>query len=420
MTSRFISKLCKKVWVRAASFLLLALLTAYLARVLSPYLPKDFAFQAGADSVAALLKVLTSSMLAVTTFSLSIAVFAFATAAGSATPRATVLLQEDRTTQNVLATFLGAFLFGLVGLISLYAKIYDASGKIVVFLFTVVVIGLVVITLISWINHLMQFGRMDDTLSRVEEAATAALRAHLDNPYLGGQSIIGTTPRRCIDIRAVETGYVQYIDMEALHKCAEKLDTQIYVRCLPGQFMSCGEVLLSLEFVAVTESQEAAMRRAFTIGSRRTFESDPRFGLIVLSEIASKALSPAVNDPGTAISILGRFVRILSHWHERTDVDVDYKRLYISSITVNDVIEDAFRPIGRDGASLVEVQIRLQKALLSLSRIAPEVFANSASQMSLEALERAEATLVLKSDLKSIRAIACLIQPLVNTSSAFR
>jgi hypothetical protein len=68
----------------------------------------------------------------------------------------------------------------------------------------------------------------------------------------------------------------------------------------------------------------------------------------------------------------------------------------------------------------VEVQIRLQKALLSLSRIAPEVFANSASQMSLEALERAEATLVLKSDLESIRAIACLIQPLVNTSSAFR
>ena len=88
-------------------------------------------------------------MLAVTTFSLSIAVQAFSAASGSATPRATVLLQEGRTTQNVLATFLGALLFGLVGLISLRADLHEASGKVVVFLFTIVV--LVLVALIGWI-----------------------------------------------------------------------------------------------------------------------------------------------------------------------------------------------------------------------------------------------------------------------------
>jgi uncharacterized membrane protein len=46
----------------------------------------------------------------------------------------------------------------------------------------------------------------------------------------------------------------------------------------------------------------------------RYFDEDPRFGLITLSEIASRALSPAVNDPGTAIQIISSYVRLFSLW----------------------------------------------------------------------------------------------------------
>jgi uncharacterized membrane protein len=315
-----------------------------------------------------------------------------------------------------LATFLGAFLFGLVGLIALHAEFYDAAGKTVVFFFTIAVIGSVVVTLISWINHLMQFGRMDDTLGRVERVATAALRARLDKPYLGGRPMKGVALQECIDILAVETGYVQHIDMETLQSSAEELDTQIYVCCPPGSFAVRGEVLLSVEIRPISASQEAAMRRTVKISSRRTFEDDPRFGLIVLTEIASKALSPAVNDPGTAISILGRLVRILSHWCERTDTEVRFQRIFVPPVTAHDILEDAFRPIGRDGASLVEVQIRLHKALLSLSRIAPEAFAQSALQISCGALDQAEASSLLKSQLTTLRAVANLMQPLADAA----
>ena len=54
----------------------------------------------------------------------------------------------------------------------------------------------------------------------------------------------------------------------------------------------------------------------FVLGNDRQFDEDPRFGLIVLSEIASRALSPAVNDPGTAIGIIGRLVRLFVLWSE--------------------------------------------------------------------------------------------------------
>ena len=59
------------------------------------------------------------------------------------------------------------------------------------------------------------------------------------------------------------------------------------------------------------EDVHKAVAEAFTIGAERTFDQDPRFGLCVLAEIASRALSPAVNDPGTAIDVIGRAVRLL-------------------------------------------------------------------------------------------------------------
>lgn len=402
----YFHELLEKVWLRVIGFAVLAIIAAVLARVVSPYLPDAIALETASEAVSELLRILTSSMLAVTIFSLSIAVAAFAGAATTGTPRAVALLQQDRTTQNVLATFLGAFLFGLVGLIALNARFYDDSGKVVVFFFTIVVIGLVVVALIRWIGHLMEFGRMGDTLDRVERASSDALRKRLENPCLGGQPLIAALPHDLVDVTSTKTGYIQHIDMPALQDCAEELDERLFVRRLPGKFVAHGEPLLSVETTKATEKQVQAMRRAFTIGKRRTFDEDPRFGLIVLTEIASRALSPAVNDPGTAIDILGRHVRILSQWREARDTEVRFEGVFVPAIAVRDAIEDAFRPIARDGVSLVEVQVRLQKALASLSQIAPEIFEQSCKHMARAALGRAEAASLLPSDLAEIRSAA--------------
>jgi len=402
----YLREMLKKVWVRVVGFALLALVAAGLARVLSPYLPEVLALQTGSKAVAQLLGILTSSMLAVTTFSLSIAVSAFTAATSTATPRATILLQEDRTTQNVLATFLGAFLFGLVGLIALHADFYNASGKVVVFLFTIVVIGLVVVALIRWIGHLMQFGRMDDTLDRVERAAAAALRRRLDNPYLGGAPLLGAVPARCVTVPSMATGYVQHIDMQALQDCAADVATRLFVLRLPGSFVAPGVPLVSAHDGPIEEAHATALRRAFTVGAQRTFEDDPRFGLIVLTEIASRALSPAVNDPGTAIDILGRHLRILSQWRERKDAEVQFDRVYVCPIAVQDVIEDAFRPIARDGASLYEVQVRLLKSLQALHAGAPGIFAPACEAMSREVIQRAEAGSLLPLEMAALRSAA--------------
>ena len=105
----------KKLWFRATLFAIVAIITALLSILFKSMIPESVSVKVGAEAVDNILNILTSSMLAVTTFSLSIMVTAYGSATTNVTPRATRLVVEDVTTQNVLATFIGSFLFSLVG-----------------------------------------------------------------------------------------------------------------------------------------------------------------------------------------------------------------------------------------------------------------------------------------------------------------
>ena len=396
MTSKIgwhLLRILRKVWVRVTAFALLAIVTAGVAQVVAHLIPSSWTVKIGAESVDQVLDILASSMLAVTTFSLAIAISAFSAAASTATPRATALLQEDSTAQNVLATFLGAFLFSLVGIIALQAGYYSSNGRLILFVATAFVIGLVVVALLRWIGHLMNFGRMGDTLDRVEEAATAALEKRLEDPFLGGRPLVSEIPNTCIPLLSTEAGYVLHIAVGEIDSVAEKLRIKVWLGALPGSFVHQAIPLLYVEREIRDGDALQQLRAAFTIGAERSFEQDPRFGLSVISEIASRALSPAVNDPGTAISILGRLVRILSRWKNDPRPRIDYERVFVPPIIPAELIVDAFRPIVRDGAACVEVQIRLQKALYALAAIAPDIFAEPAYEMAAHARSRASDTL---------------------------
>lgn len=398
-TWRLVS-LGRKLWLRAALYALLGVATALVAALADRLPLGDAGF--GAASVETILTILASSMLAVTTFSLGIMVSALAGAAQTATPRAVALLMQDGTTQTVLATFLGAFLFSLVALIALKAGIYGAAGRMVLFLVTLAMVAAIVLTMLRWIAHLSAFGRMGDVLARVEAAAGAALAARLAAPYLGGHPRRGALPAGAVPVFPATAGYVQHLDAGALQAAAEAAGVQVHVADLPGAFADPGGPLC---WLSAPVEDAGPFARAFTLGPVRQFDQDPRFGLQVLAEIASRALSPAVNDPGTAIDVLGRAVRLLGPWAKRREVALVHPRLWVPEIRVQDLFEDVFRPVARDGAALVEVQIRLQKALIALARLDPGDFTRAAARQSAEALARAEAVLVVEADREVLRAL---------------
>jgi len=229
----------KRLWFRTTLFSLAGVVTALLAIALRDFVPPSLPAKIGADSVDKILGIIASSMLAVTTFSLSIIVSAYGAASNGVTPRATTLVMEDSTTQNALATFIGSFLFSLVGIIALSTGAYGAQGRVVLFAVTLLMIVLIVYTLLRWIGHLSTLGRVGETIDRVEAATLAALEHRARWPYLGGapypESFV--LPSSALTIASTDTGYVQHIDISGLAAVAEKHQLKIYLEVLPGTFV---------------------------------------------------------------------------------------------------------------------------------------------------------------------------------------
>ena len=406
----------RRLWVRAALFGVLGVAAAIGGRFIAPWLPHDILHLSGAQSVRGLLNILASSMLAVTTFSLSIMVQAYGAAAAAVTPRAVNLLLQDRTSQTVLSTFLGAFLFALVGLIALEAGAYGDPGRVVLFLATIGVTVAVVIAILRWISHLTTFGRLGDTTRRVEEAAQDALRERLARPCLGGVAAADGRPAGCVPVMAGSIGYLRHIDMPRLQSIASDMHDKgaasgpvLFVGCLPGSYLHTASPLVWLAQGAGTEGLEDRLRTAFTLGDERSFDQDPRFGLCVLTEIAERALSPAVNDPGTAIDVLGRVVRVLAEWPDQDVTTPEFPLVAVPPLRLEDMFDDVFPAIARDGAGIFAVQMRLQKALLALAEIAPATFAAAAADHSARALIDAEARLIHPGALERLRAASAAV-----------
>jgi uncharacterized membrane protein len=412
-----LTQLTKQLWFKATLFSLLGVVTALLAIALKEWIPFSLSARIGADAVDNILGIIASSMLAVTTFSLSIMVAAYGAASTGATPRATTLVIEDTTTQNALATFIGSFLFSLVGIIALSTGAYGGQGRVLLFAVTIGVVILIVYMLLRWINHLSKLGRVGETIDRVEKATIAAINHRVRWPFLGGCAYPDgwVLPSSARPVVSGTTGYVQHIDVQALNEVARGCEAQLFLEILPGSFVHPGMPLVHIaraseEGLDGDDPLASKVLACLSIGVRRTFEHDPRFGLSVLSEIASRALSSAVNDSGTAIDVLGRGVRSLACWgtfelHEAvTQPECD--RMFLHGLNVDDLFDDFFGPIARDGAGIVEVDIRMMKALIALSQINPGLFSAAATRQADRLLARADAALVLDEEKQRLRALA--------------
>lgn len=411
-----LTQLGRTLWLRASLFALLAITTALIAIPVERFIADPLPFSIGADSVGDILNILASSMLAVTTFSLSVMVSAYTAASSGATPRATQLVRQDSTTQNVLATFIGSFLFSLVGIIALSSGVYGDNGRLILFIVTIGIIVLIVVTMLRWIEHLSLLGRLGETTNRVEEVASRAIQQRIDYPCLGARRLDWDHLPPYLDnsIYPQKTGYIQHIDIGKLNRIAEQAEIEITVLAEPGQFIHPAEPVVCFSD-EINDEIEATIRSAFTVSNERSFDQDPRFGLSVLAEIASRALSPAVNDPGTAIDIVSRMVRILEPWRKHVSIDDDheeiiYPRVRIAEIKLDDLFDDVFLSIGRDGASLIEIQLRLQKTLLALKQLCPECFAEQVDRHSQMAFQRAQQALSLDADKQRLQELVDHIQ----------
>ena len=400
--SFYLRRLLHKMWFLPAVFSALAVLTIVVAFYLARWAPEELPFTISQEAVQSILEILATSLLTVSVFALSTLVAALSSASASTTPRAAQLIVEDRSAQTSISVFIGAFLFSILAILGLSAGIYSSAGRMLLFSVTLGVVALVVVALIRWIAQISDIGRVRHTIERVEVATADALRTLQEHPLFDCRQLEGEP--KGAPISTSKLGYIQHFDAHRLQTLASEHNLQITITARPGTYVSAARPLMTVEG-DVNEELESELIKTFVVGDQRSFDSDPRFGLVVLAEIADRALSPGVNDPGTAIDVIGTLTRLLAGWQPRKPTRVENDRIVVAPLSPQDLLEDAFRPIARDGAGMVEVVLRLLNGLEILSQLNPHL-RGAALAAAQDVAARAQHSLKAPGDLRALRAAA--------------
>src|SRR5690606_24361975 len=131
---------------------------------------------------------------------------------------------------------------------------YEHSGRFVLFLVTIFVFSLVIISFVRWVDRIARLGRLGNTVDKVEAATDAALRARARLPALGAK-VATRIEQEGTPVFTKSVGYIQNIDLAKLQSVAEQIDSEISVCLILGSFVSPGEPLAYISKADLSEAQ---------------------------------------------------------------------------------------------------------------------------------------------------------------------
>jgi uncharacterized membrane protein len=387
----------RRLWLTAALYSVIGVAAALVAAQFGRYVPADFPLKLGSGAVDDILGILASSMLAVATFSLTTLVAAYTSVVGNASSRAARLLVADGGIRNALATFVGAFIYSIVGIVALHTQYYGDQGRVILFFVTLGVLVFVILAMLRWIAQLTDLAQSHAVVERVADAVGKAMATPISRARrLRGEA--WSPPETATAVCAEKPGFVQNIDLSALAKIAEEHRLVLYVDATPGSLVHRAQPLLWSEGADTPECLDR-LASAVTVGPERTFDQDPLYGLQVLGEIAARALSPGVNDPGTAREVLGRTTLLLSAVAEEdagSEDEAENPRVRFRPLLWSEFLREAWRPVVVHGAADLQLQLFLQQCLETLRcasrgsvRVAASEFGKFALESALAAHPRA-------------------------------
>lgn len=394
-------RLRDSLWIGPAAAALFAIAICIAAYVIGTRWDAEVIVSITENTLVTVLALFASSMLTVATFSLSAITGSAASVASSTTPRAAVHVITDARGRWALASFVAAFVYSIVGILSLVALQFGELGRLLLFVGLIVIVVLVLVAFIAWVDHVLKLGRQQHALDRLLRNALATITPDVAYAF-GALAWDGVTPQDGVPVAHADVGRVVTIDTAALQRIADEHGVEVVVTVRPGDTVEPTTPVLYVvgedrQRVADTCGDELAC--AIATDRQRTQDQDVRFNITLLAETADRALSPGVNDPGTAIVVLDLLLELFVEWarvrREAVGAEVRARRVRVPVLTAEELVRDAFGPIARDGAAVVEVGVRLQKVLAALRRLPDHELAEAATAMSRIALEFADRALVL-------------------------
>jgi len=334
-----------------------------------------------ASSATAALSALGSGMLAFTGFVTSVILMLVQFGSSQFSPRFVARFRRSRTLMFALSTFSATFLFALVST----AQIGRGDAA---FVPTRTLIAALLLTLLSILMFLLLINSTSNELrvARVVQMVDKLARDVFDTIYPASASgaaaeqevahaLAGRTPVQTVRLGPVGRVVVA-VDQGGIANLARKHDAVVELVPAIGDHVPGRGKLLNVYGAQVLP--ERRLRRYVAMGDERTLDDDPAFAIRMLVDVAIKALSPAINDPTTAVQSLDRIEDLLryaaaKHLSVGVVADADgTSRLVFPTPTWDDLVHLALDEIRAFGAGQYQVARRMRALLDDLIHDLPE------------------------------------------------
>jgi uncharacterized membrane protein len=387
---RVVSYTKSSLWIVPLIAIVLEQITVRVLHVLDTWFVWPLAGTSlpGAEATLQTIITLCLSFMVFTFGSLLVAI---QVASGQLTPRiiATTLLRD-----NVVRCSVGLFVFTLTFAVGALNRTEQSVHQLV--LVIAALLGLTCLaTFLYLIDYASRLLRPVSIIGRVSEMGLAVIDSVYPQPTQGppartaSERKLGPAERKVFHRGKGE--FILGVNLEAL--VAASRESGCVIECVPrvGDFIGTGEPLFLL--YGSTAVNNVTLRAAVAFGPERTMDQDPTFAFRILVDIAIKALSPAINDPTTAVLALDRLHRLLRrvgrrHLHD-DEVHDDSARLCVILRTPNweEFVQLSFTEIRHCGAGNVQVARRLRAVIENLIGALPE-YRHQALRRELELLDR--------------------------------
>jgi uncharacterized membrane protein len=331
-----------------------------------------FPSHADPQVVQVILGGIAASMMTVVSIVFAILLMTLTLASMQFSPRIIISFAKDHVTQWTLGIFLGTFLYCIAALPAArslphpFAPVATAMGAM---LLAVVCVA----WLLFFIHHISQAISVNHIVDRIAAETEAVIDEIM--PRARSAKRLETA-----DLHEREhwesallsdvSGYIRYLDTKRLISLATTYRVKVHLFRRVGQFVPAGVPLLMVYKADRLSAEKCAeFRGAFDVGPARTLQQDVEFGVLQIVDIALKAISPAVNDPTTAITCVDQLSRILIRFASR---DLPESLLYdlhgVARVSVpwtdfEHLLDSAFEQIRMYAKTDVAVSLRILRAL---------------------------------------------------------
>jgi uncharacterized membrane protein len=330
-----------------------------------------------AAGAQALLETIITMTLSFIVFTFGSLLIAIQVAGGQLTPRviATTLLRD-----NVVRYTVGLFVFALLFAISALNRIKGTGDQLV--LFIAGVLGLLSIAAFLYlIDYAARLLRPVSILSRIGESGLTVIEAVYPQPTQGASlphvtRQIAEMPSRIV-YHTGRSEVILSVNIEMLLEESQKANAVVQLIPVVGDFVGKDEPLFAL-YGNVSEIDENILASSIDFGIERTLEQDPTFAFRIILDIALKALSPAINDPTTAVLAIDQLHRLLRSVGKRNlkadSITDESGKLRVIFRTPNweDFVNLACTELRRYGADSIQVVRRLRAMIENLIRTLTE------------------------------------------------